>query len=1263
MATAFRHNAHRRSSSSHPPTAKASGDSTGIAPAGLLDSLKHRQSNNPLASMLSWPWSAQRSQRRGKTISWQVVKLSILLLLVIIPTSAAVYVDFENCLDPTIVSSAFEKQGLLQFIPHHVWASFNTSAPSHTLNVTVYGNISGIATNEARPDWDDPQWLDDNKTLGKILDLDKSSNKYSTLFARFNVLDYTPYNAGASRFCNNTISQPCPLIPAFNLTGNTSDPANPGYPAFTVQHDMYSSFRFTTITARLRVTSGDKKASNLACVAASITPDLGTSLAGILQYLPLVVLILVAIATASAAIFSPWGSADVFRFTTNYGRDADLLRLVTPGFGDCLQYIQFIVLVGSLSLNYPGFFQPVVSQVSWAALMFNESFVSHGNGTQSVVDGIYKVNGTYGLDRMSQLVGMHDDKDIWAGMVIWVLVVIAVLVVLIQLGFICRWAYRQLSNTQQEDLRAKNLPFSLGNAIRVVFNYFLLPIVALSMYQLLIAGHSPTVTWALAAVLLFLLVLFAAFLLWLIATTRDRSTLFDDLPTVLLYGPLYNTYSDNAATFALVPVMLTFVRGIAIGAVQPSGIAQLVLLAICEVITILTLNAFRPFHSPTSMNAFHTFFAVVRLVTILLSVAFLPSLGVDDAPRGWVGYVILLLHAIVLVFGFFLNACQTLVEVVARLAGAGGDEGVGGGAARGGLVKAFGMRQLSRRNPRRRGEIRHSVASDAAMLAQDGDQKSQLNGGRSRSISASSAILLNKQNPTGDPRQSVGLESVSAAGTGNNVGDNASAPYTPVASGGASAFSYLPGSSQHVQATSGGAAIVNLKNAESADPYYRPPRPRRATLDPSPRARSRGSWVSAEPANKRWSQHTPEQEGSPIPLENPTSGRVTPLPAHLGRERAESDPDDPRGSKTDYATREVDFYYGVRGPALSSQPTRRLKTGPADPTKPMLSASGWIKGLFGGKTKDKGKGFEVVRSSRAPPAGRRSPSADMLAAERPFVDEPEAVLPQRTRELELSDDGDAIGGGTRHLPGDSASSNSSDEDLGDRSGSDEEWEQTHRVSSVPQFAPSLPSIEAGGGIELPSRIGSKASSRPTRENSRRNERPPPVRRNNSKRDLLGDIPDFDFGETPRLSTVMPSPPTTPQRPTRLYNPDTVPHQHLRPPENSKRLPFESQLSPTDSRFSTGGESANSTVAAQVSDDDLQGRYGHVRHSSSVLGVLAPDIRQDRPSSLGYVQQHRASDNIHTASPDDPPLLGSSAEFVDGSRRSSSPQRRYFGQAL
>ena len=555
------------------------------------------------------------------------------------------------------------------------------------------------------------------------------------------------------------------------------------------------------------------------------------------------------------------------------------------------------------------------------------------------------------------------------------------------------------------------------------------------------------------------------------------------------------------------------------------------------------------------------------------------------------------------------------------------------------------MRQLSRRNPRHRNEARHSIASDAAILGHDGDQKSfQPNGGRSRSISASSAVLLNRQG-TSDPRRSLGFESVSAAGTGNNIGENGSAPYTPVTSGGTSAFSYLPGASQTGQSNSREAGIINLKAAEAADPYYRPPRARRSTLDPSPTARHRASWASAEWANKRWSQRSPEQDESPYPREYAASGRGTPVPAHFGRDRAESDPDDPRVSKTDYATREVDFYYGVRGPALSSQPTRRLKTGPADPTKPSLSASGWIKSLFGGKMKDKGKGFEVVRSSRALPPGRRTPSGEIFDHEVHYLDDPEAAAPQRNRDLELSDDGDAIGGGTRHLPeNEPASPASSEHGSDERSLSDGDWD-VNRDAYVPQFPPTLPSIETGGGIELPSRIASRASSKPTRQSTSRSNRPPPVRRKSSKRDLLGGPLEFDFGDATRLSTVVASPPATPQRPTRHYNHDFIPQRHLQPPENANRLPFEGQPSPTDSRFSAGGESANSSVIIQSTADNLGDPSRHARHSSSVLGVLAPDIRQDRPSSLGYVQQHRTSDNIHTASPDDPPLLGSSAELI------------------
>jgi hypothetical protein len=126
--------------------------------------------------------------------------------------------------------------------------------------------------------------------------------------------------------------------------------------------------------------------------------------------------------------------------------------------------------------------------------------------------------------------------------------------------------------------------------------------------------------------------------------------------------------------------------------------------------------------------------------------------------------------------------------------------------------------------------------------------------------------------------------------------------------------------------------------------------------------------------NKRWSEPdsgTPDQEE-----EGPSiSGRNTPIPP----QPLDGSTNEPRRSKADYTTREVDFYYGVRGPALNANiPSRRIKTGPADPTGPAASAAGWFKSLFGGKTKEKGKGFEVVRSARMPPGmvARNAPGAE-----------------------------------------------------------------------------------------------------------------------------------------------------------------------------------------------------------------------------------------------------------------------------------------------
>lgn len=92
-------------------------------------------------------------------------------------------------------------------------------------------------------------------------------------------------------------------------------------------HKFDSSYAFTSFSGTFIIIYGDEKGTNIGCVSATATPDLG-GLKWLLKVAPVVVLLLVGFATIFAGIFSPWGSTDVFHWTSNYGRD-------TPAAASC----------------------------------------------------------------------------------------------------------------------------------------------------------------------------------------------------------------------------------------------------------------------------------------------------------------------------------------------------------------------------------------------------------------------------------------------------------------------------------------------------------------------------------------------------------------------------------------------------------------------------------------------------------------------------------------------------------------------------------------------------------------------------------------------------------------------------------------------------------------------------------------------------------------------------------------------------------------
>ena len=480
--------------------------------------------------------------------------------------------------------------------------------------------------------------------------------------------------------------------------------------------------------------------------------------------------------------------------------------------------------------------------------------------------------------------------------------------------------------------------------------------------------------------------------------------------------------------------------------------------------------------------------------------------------------------------------------------------------------------------------------------------------GRIRSESAASVgVMLNR-----GQRSSSALDNHSIEvplGPGRHL-DSGASSFTPTTPGEVSNFSFLP--SPGLGRKPGSAVGV-----EAADPYYRPPRrTRRPTVDrdnmSSPAERTRGSWASNEWSSGR---HFGPASGGPLAgdppeAEGPTDGDVTPT--------ADSHPPISPAPRTDYSTREVDFYYGVRGRRLNSgAPNRKLGTGPADPTSPISSAAGWFRGFLGGKSKEKGKGFEVVRSSRMPPAmrvrgndpGDETPPEGIPVAMDVIRNGPiESDDEDETHRKEVAWGNRARGGGVELLD---AEGNPRDEALDDGGGS--------RVSEAP---PMLPGIDAGGSIQLPSRIQSKAS----RHEPRREEG------DDSSFEVLSPVPNLPRKSSRRHSGA-PSPNRVPVM--RLAAPQESPtshgQQHLTPSGGSARLPFErsnSQNRPS-SDSSAGRDSLN-----QVDLQDTPPPPGRAH--------------EERPTSFGYVHQG----SISRIDPDyrrHVDFQGTSAEVVDARR--------------
>lgn len=456
------------------------------------------------------------------------------------------------------------------------------------------------------------------------------------------------------------------LYKQVNISGCQASPYREGdfYLYATYAHDMHAFPPISTFKTTVRLY--DAESEERGCFRSHITPALPPVWSSMLRYFPLGVFffVLAVGATRSLVSLPPPDDEDNIPRVHVGGLDGDEdddapdPQPVLPNVGDCLQYLQHIFLGASLSLFYPGFLIPVAGRLSWSSL-FSGGILTYGHPDyEGISDGIYERNGTYGgtfgLETMAQIVGAPATMGTWLNMVFLFAIFLVISATLIETF----WFFRRVRRPASAVSRSVRLQQTGRQVLQVALSYFIVPLIALSVYQLIHASFLPLYHTVLAAMLIAIAI---GSLTWLFRSLPTRSL------GVLLFNrdKQYSRMAEGGdqadSLFVRMLFILNFIRGIAIGGLQFSGLAQIVTLAACEVIMIICIAALQVY--PTI--SLGTITAVARLAVLLAMIAFVPGVA-SDRTRHVVGYAILLVHACVLVLGFLLQGVWDFVQLVKR---------------------------------------------------------------------------------------------------------------------------------------------------------------------------------------------------------------------------------------------------------------------------------------------------------------------------------------------------------------------------------------------------------------------------------------------------------------------------------------------------------------------------------------------------------------------------------------------------------------------
>ncbi|KAM0355112.1 hypothetical protein ACHAPU_000971 [Fusarium lateritium] len=395
---------------------------------------------------------------------------------------------------------------------------------------------------------------------------------------------------------------------------------------------------------------------SVACIYAFLTPDIGSKYQNISFWGSVITFVLVLV----AAGWREWSNL-VHASTDDdeSGQERASGRSHLTRIADCLAYIQFIFFTCALSLNQPGFLQPVVSSLSWSTLMLRRGIVWRKSLYYGIHDGIHEINGTFGgtsgLEHMTQVMAAPVTVNTWTNIATLALAILALLFMILQVGLHLRWTrdwFKQSGSWILESPSKQRHKATIWVALRVFLSYLLLPLTAWTTYQLDSASARP-VYYTLLVIVVVVLLLIGS---WWGMSSRSPQNM-----GYLLIDDLHKQDPDEEPSrtqdyYTFVTFILLFARGVIIGGLQRYGVAQLFSLMVCEVLQLCFLAYARV--APGFLSK-PVLVSGARLCGLLLCLGMIPQLWNHTAASA-LGYVFLVFNALFIIGMFFVPSAFEL---------------------------------------------------------------------------------------------------------------------------------------------------------------------------------------------------------------------------------------------------------------------------------------------------------------------------------------------------------------------------------------------------------------------------------------------------------------------------------------------------------------------------------------------------------------------------------------------------------------------------